>query len=549
LQPLYFTKEYMENTKTCVIILNQEKKIENVNPAFHDLLGYTSEEIIGKNMDLLSDRKRDVFYRKMWETVENVGLWEGEIWNRRKNGELFLEKRTIIKNNEQYIFLLEEVKSRSDKNKKEKRDREDHVTNLPSRSLFQDKFKEVLINATALKKKPAIVMINIDRFQEIDKTFGFTIGDPLLKEVTIRMMHHCDAEVITTRMVGGMFIMLLPDVKKETVISDLLENILEDFRKKPFFISKQEVFISLSMGISLFPADGEDEKELLRNADFARYRAMEIGENNFQFYTPNLNVQMFERLVLETQLRKAVEKNEFVLYFQPQIECKSDMIVGAEALIRWKHPEMGIVPPVQFISLAEETGLINSIGIWVIEEVCRHLNKWDEMGLPNLVIGLNLSSKQLQNPLFVGQIKEIVTRFHIDPSRIDLEITESMLMFEIDKAIEMLKELKRFGFRISIDDFGTGYSSLSYLAKLPIDTLKIDRSFIQNAEKNKENMTIVSIVMAMAHELNLEVIAEGVETEEQYSFLQRIACDYYQGYYYKPPVPTLEFETIFLKKN
>lgn len=545
MENIYLTKEYFQNTSKCIIVLDHHKFILKVNPAFYEYLGYGDEDVIGKSMDDISSRSRDSFYQAMWAEVETTGLWEGEVWNRKKTGEMFLEKRTIIRisenSNSQYVFILEEITDyKIEKNKAEKINIKDQVTDLPSRNVFQKKFSTLIKQAKNNTLKPGVIMMNIERFQQIDKTFGFSIGDELLLKVTERFKLLLPKEVFLSRIGGGLFVILIPDATDKPKVSRWIEKVLQSFRKQSFQISEQEVFIALSIGVSVFPEDGVDERELLRNADFARYRALEAGDNNYVFYEAKLNVEMFERLVLETSLKKALDKKEFVLYYQPQIDIDSGAIVGVEALIRWKSSEYGLVAPFKFIPLAEETGLINPIGEWVLEEACRQNKQWQKEGKKPIHVAVNLSIRQFQKGNIVQKVGQILKKTGLDPQYLELEITESMFMDDVDKMIDTVNELKKLGVQVSIDDFGTGYSSLSYLAKLPIDTLKIDRSFIQNITRNQEDTTIVSVILAMAHRLKLQVVAEGVEELDHLIYLKNEGCERYQGYYFKPPIPAHE---------
>ena len=531
------------------MILDENRIILEVNPAFYEYLGYGDEETIGKSLDTFSNRTRDSFYKSMWMEAETKGLWEGEVWNRKKTGEMFLEKRTIIRMVEtdvvRYVFILEEVTNYNiEKNAAEKINVKDHITDLPSRTVFQKKFSTLIKQAKNNTLKPGVIMMNIERFQQIDKTFGFSIGDELLQKVTDRLKLLVPKEVFLSRIGGGLFVILVPDATDKPKVSRWIEKILQSFRNQSFQISEQEVFIALSIGVASFPGDGQDERELLRNADFARYRALEAGDNNYVFYEAKLNVEMFERLVLETSLKKALDKKEFVLYYQPQIDIESGEIVAVEALIRWNSKEYGLVPPFKFISLAEETGLINPIGEWVLEEACRQNKKWQKEGKKPITVAVNLSIRQFQKGNMVQKVAHILKKTGLDAKYLELEITESMFMDDVEKMIETLNELKSLGVQVSIDDFGTGYSSLSYLAKLPIDTLKIDRSFIQNITINQEDTTIVSVILAMARRLKLQVVAEGVEEENHLAYLKQEGCARYQGYLFKPPIPVEQINDL-----
>jgi diguanylate cyclase (GGDEF)-like protein len=388
----------------------------------------------------------------------------------------------------------------------------------------------------------AVCFINITRFHKINDSFGYGIGDETLKDVAKRLRSVIGEDTFMTRMGGDLFAFLISDAEEEKDIINIINKISVSFKKIPFFIKEQEVYLSISMGISIYPQDGLSSQELFTNADAARSRARENNADNYQFYKKELNVKMFEKIVMETNLRKAYENNEFVMYYQPQNNIKTNEIESVEALIRWSHPEIGIIPPSKFIPLAEEIGLILNLGDWALYTACMQNKKWQDKGFKKIPVAVNVSTVQFAQFDFVKKVKDVLAISGLEPKYLELEITESSIMKDIQKTIEILKELNEIGVKISIDDFGTGYSSLSYLAKFPIHSLKIDRSFMENIPISKENKTIVSLIIKMAHELNLDVIAEGIEEEAQLEFLKSENCEKYQGYYFSHPLPAKKIE-------
>lgn len=553
---IHFPDDFAENTSYSILHLNENKEIIYVNKAGCEMLGLNKEEVLGKKMDFFkSERYTDSFYENMWKSVEENGAWEGEVWNRRRNGELYLGRRTIVHNqfsektDIKYIVFGRDI-TREKENEMKVNDLhfKDHVTGLPVKHVFDQIFLSSAKRARKKKKKMAVVFVDIYNFRKVNNSFGYAAADAILKEVALRLQQQAGDETTITRIGGDLFLLLLPYLDKVENAIETLEQISQSFKNEPFSIAEQALFLQLHMGVSFYPNDGTTEKELTSKADLARYRAKENHIDNYQFYTSELNVKVFEKLALETSLRLAVQKNEFVLYYQPQVHLESNKVTGVEALIRWKHPELGIVSPGKFIPIAEETGLIVPMGTWVIEQACKQIAEWEKVGI-RMTIGLNLSALQFTDKTLIPNLERILKETKINPALLEIEITESMMMVDIEQTIDIIRKLKKLGVYISIDDFGTGYSSLNYLAKLPIDFLKIDRSFMNNVDEKGVNATIASSIIVLAKELGLAVVAEGVETEEQVQFLKDEKCEYIQGYFLSKPLPKNEIEEYIRNYN
>jgi diguanylate cyclase (GGDEF)-like protein/PAS domain S-box-containing protein len=416
----------------------------------------------------------------------------------------------------------------------------DTLTGLPNRAMFNQRLTQALARAQRLATMAAVLFIDLDRFKIINDTLGHDAGDRLLKQLAERL-RECLREGDTIGRQGGdEFVVLIEDVADPQQLAGVGQKILETVAR-PYLISGQEFHVTASVGISIYPDDGHDQQALLKNADIAMYRAKEQGKNNYQFYSAQMNLHSFERLALETSLRRAVERNEFLLHYQPKVDMRSGRITGVEALVRWQHPELGMVPPSQFIALAEETGLIAPIGEWVLRTACAEAQGWVAKGMPPISIAVNLSARQFARDELASAIMRVLRETGLDPRQLELEITESTVMHNADRAAGVLQQLKQLGVRVAIDDFGTGYSSLSYLKRFPISSVKIDRSFVLDLPDDKDDAAITQAVIAMAHSLRLRVVAEGVETSEQYRFLEEHHCDEMQGHYFSKPVdaPTL----------
>ncbi len=416
----------------------------------------------------------------------------------------------------------------------------DALTGLPNRMLFNDRLTLAIAHARRNKQKLAIMFLDLDRFKTINDTLGYAVGDRLLQGVAERLKNYLRGEDTLARLGSDRFMLLLPGIIQVEDVAKIAQKLLEAF-KRPFHFGDHELYVAASIGITLYPNDGEDIQTLMKNADTALYRAKEQGRDTYQFYTPSMNATALERLKLENSLRRALEREEFVIYYQPQVSLSTGEIVGVEALVRWQHPDLGMVPPMQFIPLAEETGLIVPLGLWVLREACAQNKAWQKSGLPALCMAVNISARLFKQPDLVETIARILKETQLDPNYLELELTEGTIMENAEAAIKTLHQLKEMGVHLSIDDFGTGYSSLSYLKRFPIDTLKIDRSFVWDITTDPDDAAITVLIINMAHNLGLKVVAEGVETKEQLEFLRSHHCDLFQGYLFSQPISAEAF--------
>lgn len=398
-------------------------------------------------------------------------------------------------------------------------------------------------NARRNKQNLCVIILDLDRFKNINETLGHVVGDKLLVAVAERLLGVLNENETIARFGGDEFTLLLPQVTMVEEATQHAQKIIE-LLATPFKLNGHELHVTTSIGMAFYPEDGENPEILLKNAETAMYRAKEQGRNNFQLYASVMNVSAFKQLLMENSLRRALEKEEFVVYYQPQIDLKTRQIVGAEALVRWQHPDLGLVFPTEFIGLAEETGLIVPIGEWVMRRVCTQSKKWQEAGQDKVCIAVNLSARQFQQRNLVNTISQILQETGLDAQYLGLEITESIAMKNADFTIAALNEFKKMGIHLSLDDFGTGYSSLSYLKRFPLETLKIDRSFVRDITTDPNDAAIVTAVIALAHSLKLSVVAEGVETEGQLTFLKTHDCDQVQGYYFSHPLSEENFLKI-----
>ncbi|MGA7616031.1 MAG: EAL domain-containing protein [Thermoanaerobaculia bacterium] len=423
----------------------------------------------------------------------------------------------------------------------------DSLTGLPNRTLFVDRLIVAIAHAERHREGFAILFLDLDRFKDINDSLGHSVGDALLKSVAERIRRCVRTEDTVARFGGDEFTLLLPRIERAEDAAKVAQKVLETIRI-PFEVGERELFVSTSIGISLFPADGANTETLIKNADSAMYRAKEYGRDTYQLYTPAMNARALERLALENMLRRAIREEEFVLFFQPLIDVKRMKIRAVEALIRWRHPELGLLLPAHFMPVAEASGLIVPMGHWCLLAACRQARAWQKKIAP-IGVAVNLSARQFSEPDLVQVIRSVLDDTGLDPSQLELEITESNAMQNAQRTIHILRELKSIGVRISMDDFGTGYSSLSYLKQFPIDTLKLDQSFVGGIADDPNDGAIATAVISMAHSLRLKVVAEGVETESQFAFLKSQSCDQIQGFYFSRPLPLDELERFTAENN
>ena len=418
----------------------------------------------------------------------------------------------------------------------------DGLTDLPNRVLFADRCTQALAIAQRNQNLVAVMLVSIDRFKKVTESLGHAAGDVVLTEAGARLQSCVTNGDTVARFEGEEFALLLTHVAETGDLAEVARAIDEAF-KAPFHLGGQEVFVTTSMGISLFPCNGEDSSTILRNAVAALYRAKKQGGNNYQFYAADMNAQAVKRLALETSMRRAIENNEFITYYQPVVNLASRAVVGFEALVRWQHPEMGLLLPGHFIGLAEDTGLILDIGDFVMRAACAQTRAWQDRGLGRLRIAVNISARHFQQEKFLDRLVEVLGETRLDPTCLELELTETSIMEDTESAVKVLSQLRKLGVRVAIDDFGTGYSSLSYLKRLPIDTVKLDRSFVTGATTDPDDAALVMAIVTLAHNLKLRVIAEGLDTEEQVVFLQLLRCDEAQGFIFGKPMPPEVFES------
>ena len=537
-----------ENSHEGVPITDAERKIVAINPAFTQVTGYTQEDVIGQNPKLMSSgRQTPEFYRAMWDSIDGTGQWQGEIWDRRKNGEIYPQWLSIGTLRDEggkvvnYISIFNDITERKESERHiQFMAHYDALTKLPNRALFGDRLAQALATARRSGKKAALLFLDLDRFKSINDSLGHQPGDLLLQSVAARLKS-CVREMDTVcRQGGDEFIVLLSEIDKMEDAAHIALKIVEAMSKE-HFVGGSNLIITCSIGISIYPDDAVDGSLLIKNADAAMYHAKESGRNNFQFFTPDMNAEASERLALESDLRRAVQHEEFLLHYQPQIDNRSGKIIGMEALIRWRHPDKGMVSPARFIPIAEYCGLINAMGEWVLKTACIQNRKWQDEGLLNVPVAVNISALQFHQKNFKETVARILRESGLAPGYLELEITEGVTVREIEATVRLLNELKQMGVLISIDDFGTGYSSLSYLKRFPIDKLKIDQSFVRDISTDADDAAIVQTIISMGHGLRLKVIAEGVETAEQLAFLKQWQCDEIQGYYFSKPLAADEF--------
>lgn len=542
-----------ESTAEGVMITDIEQRITAVNRAFSQITGYSEAEALGQRPGLLASGQHDnAFYSAMWHALTANGHWQGEIWNRRKNGELYPEWLTIsaVRNSDNQIthFVGVFADISSLKHAQARLDHQahhDHLTGLPNRLLFENRLRTALDSARASEQLGAVLFLDLDRFKQINDSLGHPVGDQLLKAIADRLKAQLRGIDTVARLGGDEFIILLPSLHDAQAAEQVAQKLLSGFRA-PFAIDDHEFFISASIGISLYPRDGTDVATLVKNADAAMYQSKARGRNRSEFYTRSLTFQVNERMAMEQELRRALERNELRLYYQPKLCLRSQGLVGAEALVRWPHPVFGDIPPDRFIPVAEESGLILPLGDWVLEEACRQLQEWQESGRGFGALSVNLAGAQLHQSSLLPRIGELLQRHALAPELLQLEITENFIMNQSGEALEILHRLKQLGVQLAIDDFGTGYSSLSYLKRLPLDVLKIDQSFVRGLPDDPHDLAITRAIIALGNSMQLTVIAEGVETKAQELCLAAEGCLQIQGYVVSRPLCAEAFARKFL---
>ena len=542
----------LTSTRDAVIITDLAFKILAVNPAFTEITGYAEAEVLGENPHFLNSGRHDrVFYQAMRASLRETGHWQGEIWNRRKDGEVYPELLTLtVVCNEQgepvhYVGVATDLSQlRMSEERLQRLVHYDPLTGLPNRLLLEARLQHTLERASREGNRAAVLVIDLDQFKIINDSHGHAAGDILLVAVADRLRARLREEDTLSRLAGDQFVLVL-EALHEYQESELMACSIQASLEEPFILPDGcKAYVRASIGISVYPQDGGTAQALLVGADAAVHRAKELGGKRFCYCSSEFNVQARATLVLEEALRRALEREEFVLYYQPKVDLRSGRIAGAEALLRWRRPDCGMVQPLDFISAAEKNGLIEAIGAWVIREACRQMGVWRQAGLTEIKVAVNVSAYQFRRGGLEALIVEALARHGVEPSHLMLELTESMLMAEPEEAVARMTALKRIGLRLSLDDFGTGYSSLAYLSRFPIDQMKIDRSFVNDIVTDPGAATIATSVIALAHRMRLGVVAEGVETEAQAGYLRQNGCDEMQGYLFSRPVPAEAFAEL-----
>ena len=524
------------DTTDIILVTNTKAIIEYVNPACEHVTGYSPADALGKNLvQFLECHYDHEFYSKMHSTLLEGNVYHNKISSVCKDGSLYQADITVIpllnqdKEVSHFVALIKNIGEHlTDSQELQYAASHDALTALPNRALLLDRLQQAISKAHYHKRLVAILHIDLDLFENINENLGHQTGDDLLKQLAQRFSTTIREGDTIARIGGDEFIILLDDFDSDSSLSAIAQKVLSSL-SLPFKINDNEIHITASIGISIYPNDAESAESILEHAKTALQRAKNLGKNNFQFFSKSMTERVFERISLENNLRHALERNEFTLYYQPQFDARNGRIFGVEALLRWQHPELGTITPTHFIPLLEESGLIEPVGIWILRSACQQAHQWHEDGLQNIHMSVNLSSRQFNNKAFISSLQKIIRDTKVNPEYLELELTESMLMRNTSSTIHALKGLTDLGVRFAIDDFGTGYSSLNYLRRFPVDTIKIDRSFISDITTDADDRAICSAIIGMAQSLSLNVIAEGVETGEQLKLLNARECHYIQG--------------------
>ncbi len=537
-----------QSTAEGVMITNADGTILSVNPAFSHLTGYAMEEVLGKKPNLLRSQHHEPdFYRAMWDALLSQGHWQGEIWNRRKNGEAYLEWLTINlveplarSLSAHYVGVFHDI---TDLRRKDEYIRHlafhDSLTGLPNRELMGDRLEHALHRARRDGSRLCLMFIDLDRFKSVNDSLGHNVGDLLLVEVARRMAARIRTSDTLARFGGDEFVVLMEDLAEPGHAARLAQVLITQIAQ-PMQLGDRHIVIGASCGLAIFPNDGDDAMELMKRADTAMYAAKSAGNNGYRFFQHDMLLLADQRLRLEEELRQAIANGDLELHYQPQVDLATGQTVAVEALVRWRHPKHGLQGPSTFIPFAEESGLIREIGAWVLAEACRQAAEWRRRGLA-LRMAVNVSARQFSGGDLVEGIIEQIELHGIAPGDLEIELTESTVMTNPETGTAQLVQLRQLGVSVAVDDFGTGHSSLAYLHRLPIDVLKIDRSFVLGLNRDQESMQIVKTILALGQALKLTVLAEGIETDEQLKLLSEAGCDLVQGYLLSVPLPADKF--------
>ncbi|WP_232424101.1 EAL domain-containing protein [Imhoffiella purpurea] len=533
-----------ESTDEGVVITDPRARILAVNRAFTEITGYAEEEALGETPGLLRSGRQDSgFYSGMWDSLANRGHWRGELWNRHKEGHLFPVLLTVSSVLDDAGELTNYVGVFSDishiKRAEERLEflaNHDPLTELPNRSMFQERLQQCIQRAERYKRQFALLFLDLDHFKDVNDTLGHPFGDALLKQVAEILAQQVRVVDTIARLGGDEFVVILEDIPEPRFAARFADRLMDVFAQ-PMIVVEQELFITVSIGISVYPQDGQDMDSLVRHADIAMYQAKSAGRNAFRFFEPLMSDGLARRMRLEHQLRGALERNEFVLHYQPQLSLDGRRLRGVETFCRWMHPELGLLPPERFLPMTEELGLIKELGCWVLEQSCGQLASWDRAGIRVPRLAVNLSMRELSGRETVARVREILERYRIAPERLELEVAESKLMRCADALVGNLKGIRELGVRLAVDDFGIGFSSMTLLQRLPLKRLKIDRSIVAALAADSDQRLVVRAIVSLAYSLGLSVLAEGIETREQADLLIGEGCEEGQGFFFCEPLP------------